>query len=246
MRKIAIILFSLLLSAASQAAVTRLASASVAWDDNTTTKALSIDGTGANALLVFVGWRNTASSTLTAHTYNGEAMTRVGTLFTSASPAQSIDVFVLADPATGANDVSITSSVALGFSGNDAAIVAHAVSGADIAGLITDDATDEAGSPFTSMGGSLDAVVGDLCFDFAMIMSTSATDLAPDAGQTSHATVASGTTAYVGSSSETGAALVSMGWTYGPEATYNASWRGICVAAGATSTSGLLLRRRRN
>jgi hypothetical protein len=216
--------------------VARTGGASIAWTDNSTTKTLAVDCTGADFLIVFVAWRNTGTTTLSAFTYNGVAMTRVGSVFTSASPRQDVDIFYLVAPASGSHNFSVTASAAIGGAGNDGVIYAHACSGVDSGTPIGTAVAFEAISPFSALDIALSAATGDLCIDVAFVNGTTSSFTA-DAGQTATGTVAASSVCDVNSSREAGAASVAMGWDYAPSASFNAVQRGVPIKAAAAAST---------
>lgn len=220
--------------------VARTAGGSVAWTNNSTTSPnCSVSGTGANFLIVFIAWRNTATTTISGVTYNSVSMTRLGSVFTSASPRQDVDIFYLASPSSGSNNVVATSSAAIGGAGNDGVIYAHALSGVDTGTPFGTRVNYEAITPFSALDITLSAATGDLCLDVAFVNGITIVFTA-DAGQTAYGTVTTTGVADVNSSSEAGAASVAMGWDYTPSATYNAVQCGVPVKASAATSAKLL------
>jgi hypothetical protein len=203
----------------------------VAWDNETNTITIPVNCTGANGLAVLVGWRNGSGITMTGFTYAGNTMTRKGSPYSSASPIQTLDFFVMPSPTTGTNNVILTASDIIGL-GTGGVVACYALSGVLVSGMTGTDLANEAVDPFTSVGNTLSSATGGLCLDLAIVADTDATGFTATAGQTSIGTASSADGQTLGGSSyKPGAASVSMSWTYGPASSFNATWRGLPIVA---------------
>jgi hypothetical protein len=221
-------------------AVARLAGTGVAWTNgNATSPNVPVDATGANFLFFFVCWRNTGSVTISSATYAGNAMTRFGTVFVSASPRMDVDIFYIDNPTTGNNNIVVTASAAIGGAGNDGVIYPHALSGVDLATRFGTKQTYEAVTPFSALDITLSAATDDLCIDVAFVNGT-VTTLTADGGQTALGRINASSVNNTDSSTEAGAATVNMGWDYTLISSFNAVQVGVPVKASAGATTKYL------
>ena len=217
--------------------------AQVAWDNNSTTSpTLNLDCTGGNFVRVWVCFRNTATTTISSLTVGGNAATRIGSVFVSASPRQDTDAFRYSSPTTGSQAIVVTSSAAIGGAGNDGFIIASLYSGVDVAGTpVGDDQHFEAISPFSALSTTVTGVTANDVVDDVAFVNGSTSSLTPGGSQTATTLVSGGTVADGRSSSMTGSGSVNPTWTYGPSATYNAVQRAIVIKGTSGSTSAKLL-----
>jgi hypothetical protein len=221
----------------------RLGGTGVAWTNGSTTSPnVPVDCTGANFLFCLIAFRNTATTTISSATYAGNAMTRHGTVFQSASPRMDIDLFYIDNPTTGTNNIVATASAAIGGAGNDGVIYPHACAGVDLTTRFGTRQTFEAISPFSALDIALSSAAGELCIDLAFVNGTIST-LTADAGQSALGLIAASSVCNVDSSTEAGAGTVNMGWDYTPSASFNAVQYGIPVtaAAGGSTHAGPLV-----
>jgi hypothetical protein len=212
----------------------RLGGAGVAWTNGSATSPnVPVDCTGANFLFCFIDWRNTGTTTISSVAYAGNAMTRVGTVYQSASPRQDVDLFYIDNPTTGTNNIVATASAAIGGGGNDGVIYPFACSGVDLTTRFGTRVAFEAISPFTDLDLTLSAATGDLCVSLAFVNGTVTTLTVSDGTQTAIGLVAASSVNNTNASTKAGAASVDMGWDYTLGASFNAVMIGIPVKAAA-------------
>lgn len=204
--------------------------------------AVSISGTGANCLVVFVAWRAGSGQTLNAVTYNSVSMTQVfnvsdGSVLTGGGLA----CFRLVNPASGSNDVATS------WSANPAASATVAIMLSDV-----DTTTPVNASGTAAQNANYDLVTVDVASATGGLVlgagcwrggSDAGLTLTLGAGQTGIATVSSGATyddIRLATSYEAGAATVTTSWTYAPALSYDGGIGSVALNAGAGGASSIL------
>lgn len=221
-------------------AAARTASNFALWTTNTTASpncAMSSLGS-ANFGFAFAGWRDVGTTTISSASWNGSAMTQVGSAFVRAGPRMVIDLWRIDNPTAG--NVIFTASGALGGAGNDGVVYAHACSGVDLTTRFGTAVDFDAVAPFDSLDANVPTVgANDIVFDFALVNET-VSQLDADPGQTPYGLAAASSVANANSSSKTGTGTVAMGWFYQPGSAANAMLRAIRVIGTAGSAGSLL------
>lgn len=173
--------------------------------------------TGADRILI-VGIAQRNGRSVTAITYNGVAMTLIGT---SGDTFTTISMYYLLAPATGANTISIT------FSSSDSDNNGMAVSYTGVhqtTPLGTFVSASNPGSGSTTPSVTASSASGELVVDTVSVQSSATQSITVGSGQTQRNNVIGGATSSEvvgGMSEEAGAASVVMSWTAASSARWN-------------------------
>jgi hypothetical protein len=208
--------------------------------NNATTITWSHTCTGSElGLLVGVSYRNDVAQTITGVTYNGVAMTSVGTIANGGTVA--VDIWKLSAPASGAHNVVVT------FSANVGRAVTGAVSftGAHQTTASLTGTFASATGTSTAPSVAVTSAAGEIVLDTVGINS-STVDATVGAGQTSlwnDVTANGGADKEGAGSTEAGAASVTMSWTTGSSHVWAIGGVSVvpAVAAAASTAKNLLL-----
>ena len=191
----------------------------------------SVVGSGGDLLIAFTTWRRNSAQTCSGATYNGAAMTRIGS---DLEGEGGLAAFYTIAPAGTANVVFTYSANALSqgtgivFSGaHQSAPIGTTASTSPVAGTST--AT-----------GAVTSAADGLCVD-CLYLRTSSAGLAADGAQTQRSAQDSAGTIFHRTSTEPGAASVTMSWSWTNSNQYAHLVIPISAAAAAATAKRLLL-----
>lgn len=234
MRKLLVIpLLWLLVPLKSWGAVAYVSDIEGVWSSGTTMTLSSVVGTGGNLVVACTTWRSNTGQTNTAATYGGNAMTRIGSEITSTGASLSCWYYITSSDGNVVFTYSAAPSNAQG--------TALVFSGAHASSPIGTSATSASAATGTSTAAVTSAADG-LVLD-ALGLRSDPTGLTVGASQTQRSAQEADSSVYHRTSTEPGAASVTMSWTW----TNSMGFVHMAIPiAAAASSSGLLSRRRRN
>jgi len=182
----------------------------------TTQTITGVVGSGGNLIIAIFGWRDAGGETMSAATYDGNAMTRVpSATFGPASSGVAVDAWYYLSPAGTGSVVGTWSAAPQRLHGH-----AHVFSLADVGGTPLGTAAGEsvAGASATT-DQTLTTVVGGMVVDVLYVRNDD--DFTADAGQTevSRTTVA-GTDAFECSIEAAAGTSTVVGWTWSTAGNY--------------------------
>lgn len=174
-----------------------------------TATASSVNGNVTNPIVIaFVAYRNNASQTVNGLTHDGNAMTAIGSLVSSGGG--SIAAYYRVGTTTTGNVVATLSATAPQIH-----VLAHVFSGVNQASPIGTHGTSNSGGVdvTTTSTSAVTSAADGLCID-GLICRAAATLITPDSGQTARESQSTAASIFSRSSTEPGAASVTMGWTW--------------------------------
>lgn len=161
-------------------------------------------GSGGNVVIAFTTWRSNTGQTCTGATYGGNAMTRIGTEITSTGASLTSFYYVTSSD----GDVVFTYSAAP----TNAQGTALVFSGVDTGSPIGTQQTSASAGTATTTSAVTSATDG-LCVDCLGLRSDN-TGLTIGAGQTQRSAQEAASSVYHRTSTEPGAASVTMSWSW--------------------------------
>lgn len=175
-----------------------------------TTLTFSHTCTGSDLVLLVVG-ACISTETITGVTYNGSALTQIGSTQSVAFGGKTLSLWAKVGPSTGAHDVVLTAS-------SSTSIFGASVSYTGVAQTSTfgTAAQGENSSALSSVTVDVSSATGELVVDGMLWTSGDGSGMTAGSGQTKRAeSEDAGTGTLVAMSEEAGASSVTMSWTQG-------------------------------
>jgi hypothetical protein len=196
----------------------------------TTLTLASVVGSGGDMLFIAVTWVGNSSQTISSVTYNGSStgITQIGTPIDPGTGRLLARYYLLAP--SGTADVVVTFSASVP-NGQATAMVLSGVNQSSPIGT-SQTASAIAGSPTTTAAAS--SATGDLCVDCLMIQGNATSVAVVNGDQTPHSAQDGSGLFFHRTSSEAGAASVTMGWTW----TGAAAWAHAVTPIQAAAAGG--------
>jgi hypothetical protein len=199
----------------------------------TTLTLASVVGSGGDMLFIAVNWVGTSSQTISSVTYNGSStgITQIGTPIDPGT-GRALARYRLLAP-SGTADVVITFSASV----PNAQGTAMVLSGVNQSSPIGTSQTASAvgGSPTTTAAAT--SAVGDLCVDCLMVQGNATSVATVNGDQTQRSALDGGSILIHRTSTEAGAASVTMGWTW----TGAAAWAHAVTPVQAAAAGGAVI-----